>query len=462
MPDKKQSFNSGPAFFTAIVGFSVLFFLILIVFQIDYWVFDMALTAWLRELNSKYFIGTILIITLGSGPVLILLGRKYQRDLEQAMEEKILRSGKENNKADSGTDIPSGKQSVLSKAIGFTRQDSAFSELYQRFRFYLSTVSGEHSDRRRQAIDLVSGEQPGLLKGVYFPAAVVLLLLFQFVFIYFYFEARYRITPAEAIRFASREYPARAMLAAIFPLALIIWGLISYAIILRRDVLGFSDRIMEKTLYAGKALSMDQQYSRFIKSQWKQIRISPFRIYIRILLIMAIVPLSIGFLLPELNLLLIALGFSALALILWLIKPRGQADFQFNEAGWLRLREGNTKKDVSLRELVHIGVEYKPFRQNRSFGGDSGALLRRMAMKSMQNALANPVLVPAFIGLLDKNGHSYSLPLRALENETGEKVDSHEIEFFLAFWLKERGFGFKLENTREDAGSWKAEFTVNA
>jgi len=37
-----------------------------------------------------------------------------------------------------------------------------------------------------------------------------------------------------------------------------------------------------------------------------------------------------------------------------------------------------------------------------------------------------------------------------------EKIDSHQIEFLFALWLKERGFSFELQQTDEDAGDWRA------
>jgi hypothetical protein len=67
-----------------------------------------------------------------------------------------------------------------------------------------------------------------------------------------------------------------------------------------------------------------------------------------------------------------------------------------------------------------------------------------------------PELIPSTIIFYRKDDTPVLLPLRCMNDEKKDAVDSHQIEFFFALWLKERGFAFELQQTDEMAGDWRA------
>ena len=86
----------------------------------------------------------------------------------------------------------------------------------------------------------------------------------------------------------------------------------------------------------------------------------------------------------------------------------------------------------------------------------ASAAMRGLMSNMMADLMNAPELVPSAIIFYRKDAEPVVLPLRYLSDESGESIESHEVEFMFAYWLKQFGFVFELAPSNEDAGDWRA------
>jgi len=186
------------------------------------------------------------------------------------------------------------------------------------------------------------------------------------------------------------------------------------------------------------AKSLDVHHQNFFLHKVQVNSIPWRRMIYKGILVSFYLPLISGILLQDIQLFVVGaccIGFS----IFMLIADGGKGDaFQVSEKCWIRFIPfwGKTV-DFSLADCDLVAVNYFTIRRRFRLAGQ-------------------PKLLPSSITFHRTNQEFIILPLVSLGTEKGEWLDSHEVEFYFAYLLKQYGIQFEVPENEELAGDWKA------
>jgi len=344
----------------------------------------------------------------------------------------------------------------LLEAENYAKADPAFDELYQRFNYYLSQVSKKFVEYRHQTIDIYSPGYLSMATAIYVPAVMLLSMLTQFIFYHFYFPNSLGLSFTRALKMGQSNNPmVFYLMTGLFIVAL---GKILLVIssFVRKNFFGYVEKLSEKITNKANPEPLEKQLQLFFDTPWQVTSSLDNSLAMRIMITLIPLPLFVGIVVPEKGSILFALIVLSISGITYWFGRRRNPSFQVSKNGLVQLIEHAGIKSFSLLDCAWIWVQYQPLNLKGSGSSSISAFASKLVVDNLKRMQEYPVLRPHQMHFGLKSGQTYSVSLREVCNEEGESCDSHAVEFYFAFLLKQLGFSFDLQETNEQAGDWRA------
>lgn len=426
----------------AITSFSLIFF---VWGWIDGTFFDSELTSYFAIRYERFVTGLFLFPVLMGITYVVYWNYRAGKHFSDGMLDKI--------------DLPEDRgylNDEKNKVEVLATNDVAFDKLFKRYNGYLRAISGSGQFNKRQAIDLNSGGKSYI---GYFIAIGVFWIFFLIASVatLYYVQQHYRADFNAVMKNARQTNPLYTLYIIALLAALLLYLIFKYVRILAAKLLGPALVLGNKALNTEKATSLSQRFKEFTTVKHEYIK-PPIRTYLYpVALFCSCYPIVIGLVLTDLTLILIG-GLAAAAFIALKRFDKGQVLwFHFHDAKTLYVGDAKQSIGFGINDIEDVIVQYQLTSSGQSplrLSGEA-AMLRSLANRALKKLLDIPELIPSTIHFILKSDQVYVLPLRYVaRNEEG--IDSHEIEFFFAYWLKANGFQFELAESEEDAGDWRA------
>ena len=407
----------------------------------------------LRTKYHRQMVGAILIPIFGGGALAMYFATKTNKDWMESYADKMVAQFEQSVNA---------PQKVLYddliklKAQQFADEDENFAALLARFRSYLAAVSGEGIGSRRMAVDMHSGGRLGMMAAVYFTGFFVVPFMMVAVMLVYYVEDAYNATLGESISSMRHIQPFWFYMSMLVFFAALFYGVRETLFVMIKEMFGFVNKISETVLNTAPPNSFDSMYHKFLNEKIVYINLQWSDMVWQAVIILMLPPLVVGIALLDFKLLILSCGIGAFAIYMKNRKMRGEG-IRVSDKGWVRYiaRDGATT-DFSLSDCDEVIVRYQSNSEKGVRVSSDAAMMRDVVSRVVTNALDIPELIPSIIIFYRKENSPVVLPLRFMSDESKDSVDSHQIEFFFALWLKERGFAFELQETDEMAGDWRA------
>lgn len=454
---KQKYFDTMTLLMIVIVGSSLFFFGLMAFYWIDSLFFNEQIMHFLRTKHYRLLGGSILIVVFGSGGLAMYLATRTNFEWSDAFVEKLdsIITNKDNRDELGATGAYVDKTKSLARQ--FAEEDEYFNALYQRFSSYLYSTAGNGIPSRKMAVDINSGGRVGMFVHVYTLGFLVVPFILVVVFMMHYLKKIYGIEMGEAVAAVRQISPFRFYVGLFLCLSGVAYLLFNFVNSLRRNIFGFVNEISTTVLSTAPPDTLDSMYHTFLNSKYQYINV-PWSVLIsQSIIILAFIPLVFGFVLFNAVLMLSGIVPIVIAFILMQYASGEKDAFKVSAEGWVRYMPTKGKPvDFSVNDCEEVIVRYESNQSKTVRVSSTTAMMRDLARGAINKILDIPELIPSVIIFYLKDKEPVLLPLRFMCDAQEEKVDSHQIEFLFALWLKERGFSFELQQTDEDAGDWRA------
>lgn len=428
--------------------FSCFTFGMLLFSFIDNIFFEGELSTYFRTRYPRYMFGFIAIPIFGGGAFIAYWATRSNLSFMDAYDEKLSlenKTGTENAAIDY----------VQEWAKEWANSDSAFAQLFKRFNGYLKSISGSGEFGVKQAIDIGSSGKSGMFFAIFIIGIGILPFILSWVFTIFYVEQYYQIGFSEAIK-ANQSARPDLFLAIILIIVLgSLFGIYKFIRSMVEKVLKYTMNLGEKALNTEEVDLWDRQFKKFISDKHQKVSI-PWRYYAYpILIVCSALPFAIGLVLLNNTLLLIGGSLFIMGIIFKRLDNGKGIWFKIQDQNTLLFGHGFKKSALPIGDIEEVIVHYQSIKNKSILLSSETALVRSLMTRAAGKVFDSPELIPSTITFFNHQGNGYTLPLRFM-SQKNEGKDSHQLEFFFAYWLKSNGFSFELAESNEDAGDWRA------
>jgi len=454
---KQKYFDTMTLLMIVIVGSSLFLFGLMAFYWIDSLFFNEQIMHFLRTKHYRLFGGSIMIIVFGSGGLAMYLATRTNFEWSDAYVEKLdsIITNEDNRDELGATVVYVDKTKSLARQ--FADEDEGFSALYQRFSSYLYSTSGNGIPSRSMAVDINSGGRIGMFVHVYTIGLLVVPFIIVVSFMMHYVEKIYGAEMGEVVATVRQISPFRFYVGLILCLSGVAYLLFNFVNSLRKNIFGFVNEISTTVLSTAPPDTLDSMYSAFLNNKFQYINVPWSVLIYQSIIGLGLVPLVFGFVLFNVVLMLSGLVSIVIAYVLMQFNNGEEDAFKVSAEGWVRYIPAKGKPvDFSLNDCEEVIVRYQSNQSKSVRISTTSAMMRDLARGAINKILDIPELIPSVIIFYLKDKEPIVLPLRFMCDAQEEKIDSHQIEFLFALWLKERGFSFELQQTDEDAGDWRA------
>lgn len=453
---KQKYFDTMTLLMMLIVGSSLFFFGLMAFYWIDSLFFNEQVMHFLRTKHNRLFGGSILIVVFGSGGLAMYLGTRTNFEWSDAYIEKLDSVITDEDDRDELGATGAYVDKTKSLARQFAEEDEGFSALYKRFSSYLYSTSGNGIPSRNMAVDINSGGRIGMFVHVYTLGLLVVPFILVVAFMMHYVEKIYSLEMGEAVAAVRHISPFRFYVGLILCLSGVAYLMFNFVNSLRKNIFGFVNDISAAVLDTAPPDTLDSMYQTFLNHKYMYINVPWSVLIYQSIIGLAFVPVVFGFVL--FNAVLILSGLVPIIIAYSLMQlNNGEGDaFKVSAEGWVRYMPTKGKPvDFSLNDCEEVIVRYQSNQSNSVRISSTTAMMRDLARGAINKILDIPELIPSVIIFHLKDKEPVLVPLRFICDSNEQSVDSHQIEFLFALWLKERGFSFELQQTDEDAGDWR-------
>jgi len=450
---KEKYDNSSGSMYYIIIGFNIFLFGIMGFAWMDGLFFNDALLNGLRASNQKVMLGMIMIPIFGGGALVMYFATKSNNDFMEGYAEKM---ATQFDNAENAPELLTYNDESQISAQNFAAEDKNFNALYKRFKSYLAGVSGEGIPSMRMAVDINSGGRMDMISSIFFMGFIVVPLILVAVIMIYYVKENYEAGIGEAVAAMRHISPVQFFIA----LIMFVGGFIyAFSTVVLNGVFKMLDFVKEATgavLNTAPPESFDGMYQKFLNERMLKIdSLWPVLIWMAFIFL-AFFPFIVGVALLDFKLLILCGTAGAIAFYFKRKGSNGDA-YRISDKGWVRFVAGSgAVTDFSIDSCDEVIVRYQSILVKSTRISSDSAMVRSVLSPQLTDALNVPELIPSVIIFYRKDEDPVLLPLRYMNDENKDGIESHQIEFFFALWLKERGFAFELQETDEDAGDWRA------